>query len=443
MTGLPGGWRVRRLRELLAEPLANGRSVKDRAGGFPVLRLTAMTAAGIDLRKSKEGDWTADEAKRFLVKQGDVLIVRGNGSLKLVGRAGLVGPVDQPVAYPDTLIRVRPDLKQIDARYLSLAWSSDVVRRQIESMARTTAGIYKVNQRGLEEVEVPFPPLDEQLRIVEILEGHLSRLDAATANLRTASRRAAALKKSILLDSVPDVSAYPAEWKSVTVADAGKIELGRQRHPDWHTGPNMRPYLRVANVFEDRIDTSDVMEMHWPEETFERFKLRPGDVLLNEGQSPEWLGRPAIYRGEPAETAFTNSLMRFKAYDGVLPEFALLVFRRHMHAGRFTRESRITTNIAHLSATRLKKVEFPIPPLEVQQQIVAQTDESLTAVGRLTRAVDAGRKREKALRRMLLAAAFSGRLTGRSLNLDSVEHQALKMEPEVVLAGRQEEALLW
>ena len=44
----------------------------------------------------------------------------------------------------------------------------------------------------------------------------------------------------------------------------------------------MRPYLRVANVFEDRIDSSDVMEMHWPDESFERFRLREGDILLND-----------------------------------------------------------------------------------------------------------------------------------------------------------------
>jgi type I restriction enzyme S subunit len=204
-----------------------------------------------------------------------------------------------------------------------------------------------------------LPPLDEQLRIVDLLEDHLSRLDAADAYLDAAKRRLEVMVSSVLLELIPDESRYPHTWKRVTVADAGSVTLGRQRHPDWHKGPNMKPYLRVANVFEDRIDTSDVMEMHWPDETFERFKLHPGDVLLNEGQTPDLLGRPAMYRGEPPETAFTNSLIRFKAIDEVLPEFALLVFRRHMRAGRFKRESRITTNIAHLSAARLKPIEFP------------------------------------------------------------------------------------
>jgi type I restriction enzyme S subunit len=191
------------------------------------------------------------------------------------------------------------------------------------------------------------------------------------------------------------------------------VELGRQRHPDWHYGPNMRPYLRVANVFEDRLDLSgsDVMEMHWPGDVFERFRLCSGDVLLNEGQSPHLLGRPAIYRGDPPDVAFTNSLLRFQAGAGVLPEFALLVFRRHMHARRFLRESRITTNIAHLSASRLKAVEFPIPPLADQRSIVEETNHRLASVQAAREQSSMAKRRSDTLRRSLLDAAFRGDLT--------------------------------
>ncbi|MEV6727801.1 restriction endonuclease subunit S [Streptomyces sp. NPDC051364] len=166
-----------------------------------------------------------------------------------------------------------------------------------------------------------------------------------------------------------DPQELPRGWAWATVADVGDAELGRARHPDWHTGPEMRPYLRVANVFEDRIDATDLKEMDFSG-VFEKYRLEPGDVLLNEGQSPHLVGRPAIYRGVPADVAFTNSLIRFRANTGVLQEWALLVFRRHMHFGRFMREVRITTNIAHLSATRLRTVEFPVPPTAEQHRIV-------------------------------------------------------------------------
>jgi type I restriction enzyme S subunit len=263
--------------------------------------------------------------------------------------------------------------------------------------------------------------LHYQRQIVEILEDHLSRLDAANLLIEAVDRRFSPLVTSILQKTIPTVP--PAHWIVVPIGEAGRVDLGRQRHPNWHTGPEMRPYLRVANVFEDRIDASDLKQMDFSG-VFERYRLKSGDILLNEGQSPEYLGRPAIYRNTPAEVAFTNTLLRFRARPGVMPEWALLVFRRHMRSGRFIRESRITTNIAHLSSKRLKAVEFPIPPFGEQEQLVAQTSELFSAVEASRTNAEQTRLRSSGLRRALLAAALSGRLTGHSTDIEVVEEMA-------------------
>jgi len=156
-----------RLKDLLAEGLSNGRSVPTEDGGFPVLRLTALKDGQLDLSERKGGAWTASDAKPFLVKEGDVMVSRGNGSLNLVGRCALVPPVPDPVAFPDTMIRVRPNQSIVLPAYLALIWNSRIVRRQIESMARTTAGIYKVNQRQLEMITLPVPGLNAQQVVVD------------------------------------------------------------------------------------------------------------------------------------------------------------------------------------------------------------------------------------------------------------------------------------
>jgi type I restriction enzyme S subunit len=395
------------LADVLREPLINGRSVKTLEGGFPVLRLTALKRGGIDLSERKEGAWTAEEAAPFLVAEGDFLLSRGNGSRHLVGRGAAVRKLGEPCAFPDTMIRVRTRADVVLDGYLREVWDSPVVRRQIEAAARTTAGIYKVNQEIIEGIELPLPPLAEQHRIVDALEDHLSRLDAAIRDVAAARKKVAAFRKAALLSLVPFPP--PASWEVTTVEDAGKVELGRQRHPDWHHGPDMRPYLRVANVFEDLIDTSDVMEMDFSG-VFDRFRLHPGDVLLNEGQSPHLVGRPALYRGEPPNVAFTNSLLRFQARPGVLPEWALMVFRRHLHARRFMQEVRITTNIAHLSSKRLKAVEFPIPPVEEQQRRIAECDELMSYADAMNQALLRNSARSAHLKNALLHRAFTGRL---------------------------------
>jgi type I restriction enzyme, S subunit len=195
---VPATWAVVRLRDLLSEPLANGRSVRSRAGGFPVLRLTCLKGGRIDLGERKDGEWNAAEAAPFHVRKGDFLVSRGNGSLDLVGRGGLVVDEPDPVAYPDTLIRVRVPEAYLEPSLLALVWNSAAVRQQLEGQARTTAGIYKVNQGMLNDVRLPLPPREEQMRIVTEVERQMSFVEACERAVDAGRKRSAALRRSVL-----------------------------------------------------------------------------------------------------------------------------------------------------------------------------------------------------------------------------------------------------
>lgn len=203
----------------------------------------------------------------------------------------------------------------------------------------------------------------------------------------------------------------PPGWAWAKVAEVGEVKLGRQRSPEHHTGPHMRPYLRVANVFEDRIDLSDVLEMNFTPTEYETYKLRTGDVLLNEGQSIELVGRPALYRDELPGACFQNTLVRFRAGQAVEPKFALLVFRHYLHAKRFQRIARWTVNIAHLGAARFAEIEFPAPPLNEQRRIVEKVDELLSDLEAGVATLKRARANLKRYRAAVLKAAVEGELT--------------------------------
>lgn len=409
-------WPVLPLSDLLAVPLTNGRSVPTEAGGFPVLRLTALRNGHIDLRERKDGAWTRADAERFLVRSGDFLVSRGNGTLDLVGRGGLVGAVADAVAYPDTMIRVRPDVARLDPRFLALAWNAPDVRRQIEMSARTTAGIYKVNQSHLGAVTLPVPPLDEQHHIVDLLEAHLSRLDAAEHGLETALVRCEALLTSSLLQATHGLP----EAESVELQSIAEVRLGRQRSPKNHSGDRMRPYLRAANVDWDRLRLDDVKEMQFTEADEETYRLRRGDILLTEASgSPAEVGKSVIYRGIPADVCFQNTLLRVRCHSAN-PDFVQTYLLAEARAGRFMPEAR-GVGINHLSRTRLATLSIDLPSSEVQREAVARCRDLVDEVTRLKTAVTHQASRNIRLRRSLLAAAFSGRLTGTATDLSVPE----------------------
>ncbi|MBY8872705.1 restriction endonuclease subunit S [Micromonospora sp. PLK6-60] len=414
MTDLPPGWTNARLGDVVA---INPRTFDHQPDDDDMVSMVPMASVEAESGRmdASQSIRYGDAKKRSLTpfQEGDVMFAKvtpcmENGKIALA--SGLVGGR----ALGSTELFALRSLGAVEPGYLAHFLLQPAVRRAAQAAMTGAVGLRRVPRSYLTELLLPLPPLPEQRRILSAIDAKLSRLKAGLGILVKQLLRLRALKKRLLIEAVPLRGGEC--WRTVTVAEAGRVDLGRQRHPDWHTGLHMRPYLRVANVFEDRIDTSDIMEMDFPPAVFERFKLSPGDILLNEGQSPELLGRPALYRGVPEDIAFTNSILRFRAGPGVDPEWALLVFRRHMHAGRFSRELRITTNIAHLSASRFKAVEFPVPPLAEQRDIVARTNERLSGIERLIEAIERTRKQAAGLRASLLAEAFAGRFVPQDPN---------------------------
>ena len=195
---MPEGWSWIRVGALLAKRPANGRSVKDRLSGFPVLRLTAIKKENIDLSEVKNGDWEREDALPYLVHEGDFLVARGNGSKRLVGRGALVPEVENDVAYPDTMIRLRVTPGAVSESFFSYVWNSHVLRRQIEGAARTTAGIYKINQGHILDFSIPLCSSDEQTVVVDQLSETLSAIDELEAEVDEQVSRFGPLRQTIL-----------------------------------------------------------------------------------------------------------------------------------------------------------------------------------------------------------------------------------------------------
>jgi type I restriction enzyme, S subunit len=308
-------------------------------------------------------------------------------------------------AATEGLKRVAANLKRYRASVLKAAVGGHLVPTEVE-LAKKEKRTYEPASVLLERILKERRRRWEQAELAKMkAKGELPKNDA--------------WKKKYEEPASPDTTNLPdlpEGWCWATVEQVGRVQLGRQRAPQHHQGSNMRPYLRVANVYEDRLDLSDVMEMNFSPADCQTYRLEPGDILLNEGQSLELVGRPAMYRGEVPGACFQNTLVRFRAIEPLSGRYALIAFRAYLNNGRFQKIAAWTTNIAHLGAGRFSVLEFPLPPLAEQERIADEVERFLTMADAVASSTSMRRTHIARLRQSILRWAFEGKLVDQDPN---------------------------
>jgi type I restriction enzyme, S subunit len=174
--------------------------------GEPVLRIPNIDNGRINVEDLKFGPLPKREADALRLQLGDILMVRSNGSLNLVGRPALIEANAVGYCYAGYLVRVRTSTIHLDTRYLLLALSSAHVRDQIEIPIRTTVGLKNVNATELSSHVIPLPPLAEQHRIVAKVEELMTVCDQLESQLTTTQAETSHLLEAVLHGVLSDDS---------------------------------------------------------------------------------------------------------------------------------------------------------------------------------------------------------------------------------------------
>ncbi len=175
--------------------------------------------------------------------------------------------------------------------------------------------------------------------------------------------------------------------KTVPLEEIAEVRLGRQRSPKNHSGPQNRSYVRAANVGWDGLKLDDVKTMNFTDAEMDIYRLRPGDLLLNEASgSPHEVGKPAMWMGEIEECAFQNTLLRVRPTAEVESRYLFHYLRQQALTAAFARGSR-GVGIHHLGREALSKWPIPLPPLDKQRRIAAILDRADAVQGRCRRAL--------------------------------------------------------
>lgn len=235
----------------------------------------------------------------------------------------------------------------------------------------------------------------------------------------------------------------PEGWEYLRVEEFGYVHAGRQRSPHFKEG-KLRPYLRVANIFDGFIDTSNVLKMYFTDSEFERYQLKAGDILLNEGQSLELVGRPAIFNNEVEDCCFQNTLVRFRSNEKSISTFSFQLFRNYFYSGKFASIASRTTSIAHLGVSRFARLRALLPPLPEQKRIariLSTWDRAIEATEKL---IENSKQQKKTLMQQLLTG--KKRLPGfegewRKVKLISITNVTMGSSPKSSAYNEDENGL--
>jgi type I restriction enzyme S subunit len=422
------------------------RRPTDEQRGSRILRISAVRDGRVNLVDSRFVDGLEkDQVERFSINPGDLLVTRYNGSRAFVGTSGIVPPHDGRVIHPDKLIRVVLDRHRVDPRFVNYQLQSPQVRAHLEPRIRTTAGQSGIAGADVRSIPLAMPPLDEQRHVVDLLEDHLSRLDAADQGLRSSLFKLNGLRERTIADAVTaasvsvtnrasaslvdvgtadgDLPSLPHGWAWARLGDVAEVVGGVTKDAKKQGDPTFVevPYLRVANVQRGRLKLEQITTIRVDPAKAKTLTLQHGDVLLNEGGDRDKLARGWVWEDQIDGCIHQNHVFRARIHEPRLDPY-FLSWTANTFGGRWAeRNGKQSVNLASISLSMIRKMPVIVPPAGTAQEVVTKLREQLASYDRLAAALADSRVRAATMRRALLAAAFSGRLTGSGSDLSKAQ----------------------
>ena len=200
---LPTGWASVCLEDVSVS-MRYGTSIKcgHDSSQIPVLRIPNVSSGKISLDDMKFGPLEERDRRALALQAGDLLLIRSNGSLEIVGRAAVVTERAEGMSFAGYLVRLKTLREQVNTQYVWLALQSRSVRIQIELPIRSAVGLKNINLTEFGRLSFWLPPLAEQHRIVAKVDELMSLCDQLEASLEASDQTRASLLDAVLREAL-------------------------------------------------------------------------------------------------------------------------------------------------------------------------------------------------------------------------------------------------
>ena len=230
----------------------------------------------------------------------------------------------------------------------------------------------------LKKVCIPLPPLDEQRRIVNILNRAV-RIET----LRTrAAERLREFVPALFVKMFGDPVENPMAWPTEPLGDCCRqTQYGTSKKAN-DRGKGM-PVLRMGNVtYDGELDHTDLKHVELSDAEVTKHGFRSGDILFNRTNSRELVGKTAVWDGRfPAVAA--SYFVRLRLDESrVAPTYIWAAMNSAGMKRRLFTMARGAIGQANINATELRSIQLPVPPLDLQRRY-AETVQTARGVARV------------------------------------------------------------
>ncbi len=298
----------------------------------------------------------------------------------------------------------------------------------------------KLTQIGMKQVRIPLPPIKEQQRIATKVDGLTARTARARKDLDRIPTLVAGYKQRVL--ELATSGELTADWRVRNDLPDPKVgELGdlatelKYGSSSKSLAEGKVPVLRMGNIQDGKLDWTD-LKYTSDEVEIEKFRLMPGDVLFNRTNSPELVGKTALYDGEH-EAIYAGYLIRVKCGPKLMPEF--LTYCLNSPSGRAYSWDVKADGVSqsNINAKKLAAFTFPLPSMEEQAEIVQRIESSFTWLERLSADHAAADRLLPKLDAAILEKAFLGELVPQDPNDEPASALLARIEAERATAPKQ------
>ena len=229
-----------------------------------------------------------------------------------------------------------------------------------------TAGQQRVPKPFMENALIPLPPLDEQRRIVDILNRAV-KIDRLRAQARERLREfIPALFIKMFGDERQILKMYPCR----PLREVSEIASGATKGRKIVAEDSVYvPYLRVANVQDGYLDLGEMKTITIRRGEEGKYALTAGDLVMTEGGDVDKLCRAAVWNGELDYCAHQNHVFRVRPTRTIVStDYLRDVAGSEYGKSYFLSVAKRTTGIASINKTQLGGFPVPLPPIELQMR---------------------------------------------------------------------------